>query len=687
MGFQRNLFLLLIAVLLIAATPEHTLTQSRAGGSPPPGTARSAGRLADAVTIADVIWNSQANVVVTGNTIRKISGCSGCPDAGAISQQSITSGDGLIEFTALETDRLRFAGLSFNDPKPTYDTLRFSIKLTNFGVAEVRELNHTYKAETRYQANDVFRIAVESGVVRYYRNGKVFYTSKTPPAYPLFFDASIVSTGGTIANARISAGAPPPPVDSPLVISAVSAGNVTTNSATITWTTNAPSSSQVEYGASTNYGSQTATDSTLVTSHSVTLTGLSAATLYHFRVKSKTATGQPVASADFTFTTGSITVGDGPVITDKKVYPEPPPPALPAAGGTFTDPVFKTTLMRVTDASDGQFNNTNYSYWPNFNKNSTRLYIISNGKPTLYDFDPVNFRIAGKRALFAATLPNGSRPDSEDAIWSGLEPDEMLCHDGLKLWSYNVAKNSYQLLRDFTPEYGSGLLWQMSRSIDDNVFAFTVKNSSYQITGYLVWTRAGNKVYRVSTTDLDEVQIDKTGRYLVVKTNQSGHGTIQVRVVDLVTQSVENLIDDAPDYAPGHSDCGRGFVIGADNWNNRLLYRNLSAPHIFYSVIDWGNDWSQSGHSSMMEDDDLWILNSSFKANDLPSTGLFKNEIYLIATDGSQRVRRLAHHHSVYREYWDTPRATISRDGRFIVFTSNWGSTRRDVFIVKVPGR
>ncbi|HKP87921.1 MAG TPA: hypothetical protein VJZ26_17595, partial [Blastocatellia bacterium] len=60
------------------------------------------------------------------------------------------------------------------------------------------------------------------------------------------------------------------------------------------------------------------------------------------------------------------------VKTDKRAYAEPPPPALPAAGGTFRDPVFGTTIMRVTDERDGPFNVTNYSYYPSFNKDSTR---------------------------------------------------------------------------------------------------------------------------------------------------------------------------------------------------------------------------------------------------------------------------------------------------------------------------
>src|ERR1051326_1712020 len=85
-------------------------------------------------------------------------------------------------------------------------------------------------------------------------------------------------------------------------------------------------------------------------------------------------------------------------LTDHNIHTEPPPPALPAAGGTFTDPTFNTTLLRVTDASDGNDNHHAYAYWPCMNMNSTHLYIIqTNIGPTLYDFDPIGFSISNKR--------------------------------------------------------------------------------------------------------------------------------------------------------------------------------------------------------------------------------------------------------------------------------------------------
>ncbi|MDH7481598.1 MAG: family 10 glycosylhydrolase [Armatimonadota bacterium] len=92
----------------------------------------------------------------------------------------------------------------------------------------------------------------------------------------------------------------------PPTISNVSASpGVTT--ATITWTTNEPSTSQVEYGLTTSYGNQTPKDTNLVTSHSVLISGLSPTTLYHYRVKSADASNNEAVSSDYTFTTTAPT--------------------------------------------------------------------------------------------------------------------------------------------------------------------------------------------------------------------------------------------------------------------------------------------------------------------------------------------------------------------------------------------
>jgi len=89
----------------------------------------------------------------------------------------------------------------------------------------------------------------------------------------------------------------------PPVISQIQVSNITNSSVTITWVTDEPSTSQVRYGETTNYDHTTNLDADLVTEHSVTITGLSSDTTYHFLVISKDRWDNQAVSQDQTFTT------------------------------------------------------------------------------------------------------------------------------------------------------------------------------------------------------------------------------------------------------------------------------------------------------------------------------------------------------------------------------------------------
>ena len=86
------------------------------------------------------------------------------------------------------------------------------------------------------------------------------------------------------------------------VISKVSA-TATLSAVTIGWVTNEPSTTQVEYGLASSYGTAAPLDATLATSHSQTIAGLTPSTWYHFRVKSQDAAGNISVSRDFRFKT------------------------------------------------------------------------------------------------------------------------------------------------------------------------------------------------------------------------------------------------------------------------------------------------------------------------------------------------------------------------------------------------
>ncbi|MDO8559697.1 MAG: fibronectin type III domain-containing protein, partial [bacterium] len=94
--------------------------------------------------------------------------------------------------------------------------------------------------------------------------------------------------------------------------------------ATVSWSTNIPSTGRVEYGLTSAHGSTVGYDGEQRSSHQITLNGLKGETTYHFRVISTTS-GQETASFDQTFKTIKAVDRDAPGLTDV---------AIPYQGGT-----------------------------------------------------------------------------------------------------------------------------------------------------------------------------------------------------------------------------------------------------------------------------------------------------------------------------------------------------------------
>ncbi len=107
------------------------------------------------------------------------------------------------------------------------------------------------------------------------------------------------------------------------VVGGVAVGSIGLTDATVSWTTDQPADSQIDYGPTTAYGSTTVLDPTPVTSHAQRISGLATNTTYHFRVTSRNASGMPTTSDDRTFTTasaGSPATGPVPVVIDTDIF-------------------------------------------------------------------------------------------------------------------------------------------------------------------------------------------------------------------------------------------------------------------------------------------------------------------------------------------------------------------------------
>ena len=114
------------------------------------------------------------------------------------------------------------------------------------------------------------------------------------------------------------------PDATPPVISQLTGQSVSTTSESVSWTTDEPATSRVDYGTSANSLNSSAGDPALTTAHSLTLTGLTSSTPFFFRATSADASDNSSTS---------------PAGTD--------PPA------TFMTPAFTATDTTATDFAAG----------------------------------------------------------------------------------------------------------------------------------------------------------------------------------------------------------------------------------------------------------------------------------------------------------------------------------------------
>ncbi|HEY6046624.1 MAG TPA: hypothetical protein VIU65_08475 [Pyrinomonadaceae bacterium] len=403
--------------------------------------------------------------------------------------------------------------------------------------------------------------------------------------------------------------------------------------------------------------------------------------------------------------------------TDRGIYRKPPLPRLPPGGQTFFDPVFGTEIMRATDESDGPAPGlgTYYSHWPTFNVNNTRLLIRQgeNGRAILKTFDPVNFKIGSGYENLPIENPHGFSLSWESAIWSHSDPDVIytFCNDfkgGMRVYAYDVARQSFKLLKDLSslahgqPDY----LHQMNLSADDDVFSWSHMRAGRngKPLAYVVWRRSTDKVLfdTPNTNDFNEVHVDKTGHWLNIPLNRPLPDGDSMEFLNLDNGVLVKIVDGAPDYRPGHGDLGRDCIVGFDNDLAGITWRRMSAPHaprhVFYFRTAIGRnggvvDWTQDFHGTMLADNEDWITIGTYDdpAINLPDSGIYEDEILQVSLDGSERIRRICHTRCAIDNqtnttgYWAAPKPTISRDGRFIAFTSNWEkSGRYDLFIARI---
>jgi glucose/arabinose dehydrogenase/PKD repeat protein len=229
------------------------------------------------------------------------------------------------------------------------------------------------------------------------------------------------------------------------MISARTATNIASTSATVTWTTNEPATSQVNYGLTTSYGSTTTLDPALLTSHSVALASLAPNTTYNYRVRSIDAAGNETVSANSTFRTaaGADTVA----------------PSIPA--GLTATPVSTTQINLAWSASTDNVAVTGYQVFRNGGANpiattTTPSYSDTGLTPnTSYQYALKAFDAAGNLSALSATVsaatPASGADISAPSIPDGLTATPASTTQINLAWNPstdNVAVTGYQVFRN-----------------------------------------------------------------------------------------------------------------------------------------------------------------------------------------------------------------------------------------------
>ena len=128
----------------------------------------------------------------------------------------------------------------------------------------------------------------------------------------------------------------------------------------------------------------------------------------------------------------------------------------------------------------------------------------------------------------------------------------------------------------------------------------------------------------------------------------------------------------------------------------------------FEDIFMWPNSYGMTGvHVSAGGASDDWLALSLYQESSckVRFDGPLANEIVMVSTWGKTEydknkhvltkngtIRRVGHHFSYPEDcsgsqpYWGQPRASLSMDGKYVVYTSTFGRTgRTDVFVLTLP--
>jgi hypothetical protein len=358
-----------------------------------------------------------------------------------------------------------------------------------------------------------------------------------------------------------------------------------------------------------------------------------------------------------------------------------------------------------------------YSYWSNINNHTgsdTMLVFLGlerrrgGGGPTLFSYNKKTGETNNLGPLFSPDSPY-SWSTGEGWYFSASQATTLYMNDGPRMLRYDVMTHATSEVYNVESLLGAGrVIWQMHSSNDDHVHSATVKDSTtYKELGCIAFDdrHPTSPTFVAAKGDYDECQIDKSGRFLVVKENVDGRNGEDNRIIDLQRGGEEIVFLDE-NGAAGHSDLGYGYMVAEDNFDAMpgavrvwQLGQDLSGSDnghvagqgtLVYELSSWstGIGHIAHGNSTNAASTGQMACVSNASRDNLPRV----NEIVCFRLDGSMQALVVAPNMTDLNasgggsdDYWKIPSGNIDVTGEYFIWTANMGTGRQDAFIVRIP--
>jgi hypothetical protein len=378
-------------------------------------------------------------------------------------------------------------------------------------------------------------------------------------------------------------------------------------------------------------------------------------------------------------------LADAAAIVSEPAFP------LPAFDSTVTEPSFGTKVRRITDrVSSGGFATHIYSQLQAFSSDNAYVLISE---------DDYVVRRLDTLARSPLDLGNINAPHWQPAVSHTLVYYDTNEDDTIRVRYGNADTGAISDQFTFPSNYarirGNQSFDELSRDGrwmagmaamaggGQTIFSLDLASKKLGAQLSLSGLYAGPcpKDPEWGEVEPDWIGVSPSGAYLVVQWARDGTRRCSgLETFDISTGAFVGRVYDGHQHGDLGTDAQGDFFMtfestSADD-NNRPSQglRRLPGPATgvaaptYLQTMDWGNQ----SHISCQGPDGVCLVTAGSDGSN--GWGPFEGELFLQYADG--RVLRLAHHRSTSCGYWVQPRASLSRDGRYAIFTSDWGVNR-----------